>query len=314
MIKNEFYYPSADGKNQIHAVEWKPESEVKGVIQIAHGVTEYILRYEDFANFFTQKGFVVVGNDHLGHGDSVGKNGKKMYFGPEGSWNYVVKDINTCKQITKEKYPNVPYIMLGFSLGSFLLRTYLIDYPNEKIDGAIIMGTGYISNLEVSIAKFLANKEAKKVGEENTSPMIQSLTFETYNKLFKPNKTPFDWLCSNEEELNKYMNDPQRGENYSAGLFREMLTGMQYTSNLKNIKKMNKELPIYLLSGDNDPVGDFSKGVLKTYNIYKKANMENVEIKLYQNLRHDILHEKIKDKIYVDIYNWCINKNKNSKK
>lgn len=309
MIKNEFYYPSADRKNQIHAVEWKPESEAKGVIQIAHGVTEYILRYEDFANFFTQKGFVVVGNDLLGHGKSVGKDGKKMYFGPKGSWNYVVKDIDKCKQITKEKYPNVPYIMLGFSLGSFLLRTYLIDYPNEKIDGAIIMGTGYMSSLVASIAKMMANKEAKKAGEENITPTIKKLTFETYNNLFKPNRTEFDWLCSNEEELDKYINDKNRGDGYSSGLFREMLTGMQYTSNLKNIKKMNKKLPIFLLSGDKDPVGDFSKGVIKTYNTYKKAGIEKVDIKSYQNLRHDILHEKIKDKIYDDIYNWCIKLN-----
>ena len=309
MIKNEFYYPSADGKNQIHAVEWKPESEVKGIIQIAHGVTEYILRYEDFANFFTQKGFVVVGNDHLGHGGSVGKDGKKMYFGPKGSWNYVVKDMDTCKQITKEKYPNVPFIMLGFSLGSFLLRTYLIDYPNEKIDGAIIMGTGYMSSLVASIAKMIANKEAKKAGEENITPAIKKLTFETYNNLFKPNRTEFDWLCSNEEELDKYINDKNRGDGYSSGLFRETLTGMQYTSNLKNIKKMNKNLPIFLLSGDKDPVGDFSKGVIKTYNTYKKAGIEKVDIKFYQNLRHDILHEKIKDRIYEDIYNWCIKLN-----
>ncbi len=304
MIKNEFYYPSADGKTQIHAVEWKPETEIKGVIQIAHGVTEYILRYENFAEFFTQKGFVVVGNDHLGHGQSIAPNGKPMYFGPNGSWNFVVKDIDTCKQMTKKKYPNVPYMILGFSLGSFLVRTYLIDYAQEPLDGAIIMGTGYIPNFKIAIAKMMANKEAKKVGEENTSPVIKSLTFETYNKLFKPNRTAFDWLCSNEEALDEYIKDPLRGENYSAGLFREMLTGMQYTAELKNIQKMNKKMPIFLLSGDKDPVGEFGKGVIKTHEIFKKAGIEDVEIKLYQNLRHDILHEKCKDTIYNDIYLW----------
>ena len=304
MIKNEFYYPSADGKTRIHAVEWKPETEIKGVIQIAHGVTEYILRYENFAEFFTQKGFVVVGNDHLGHGQSIAPNGKPMYFGPNGSWNFVVKDIDTCKQMTKKKYPNVPYMILGFSLGSFLVRTYLIDYAQEPLDGAIIMGTGYIPNFKIAIAKMMANKEAKKVGEENTSPVIKSLTFETYNKLFKPNRTAFDWLCSNEEALDEYIKDPLRGENYSAGLFREMLTGMQYTAELKNIQKMNKKMPIFLLSGDKDPVGEFGKGVIKTHEIFKKAGIEDLEIKLYPNLRHDILHEKCKDTIYNDIYLW----------
>ena len=304
MIKNEFYYPSADGKTQIHAVEWKPETEIKGIIQIAHGVTEYILRYENFAEFFTQKGFVVVGNDHLGHGQSIAPNDKPMYFGPNGSWNFVVKDIDTCKQMAKKKYPNVPYIILGFSLGSFLVRTYLIDYAQEPLDGAIIMGTGYIPNFKIAIAKMMTNKEAKKVGEENTSPVIKSLTFETYNKLFKPNRTAFDWLCSNEEALDEYIKDPLRGEDYSAGLFREMLTGMQYTADMKNIQKMNKKIPIFLLSGDKDPVGEFGKGVIKTHKIFKKAGIEDVEIKLYPNLRHDILHEKCKDTIYNDIYLW----------
>ena len=304
MVKNEFYYLSADNKTQIHAVEWKPEKEIIGVIQIAHGVTEHILRYEQFAEFFTQKGFVVVGNDHLGHGTSIAKNSKPMYFGPKNSWNFVVQDIETCRKMTKEKYSDIPYVLLGFSLGSFLVRTYLIDYAKEPIDASIIMGTGYIPNFKIAIAKMIANNEAKKVGEENTSPVIKSLTFETYNKLFKPNRTECDWLCSNEKAIDEYLADPLRGKNYSAGLFIELLSGMQYTSNLKNIKKMNKKIPIFLLSGDKDPVGEFGKGVIKTFDILRKAGIENVDIKLYKDLRHDILHEKNRNNIYADIYNW----------
>lgn len=304
MVKNEFYYLSADNKTQIHAVEWKPEKEIIGVIQIAHGVTEHILRYEQFAKFFTQKGFVVVGNDHLGHGTSIAKNSKPMYFGPKNSWNFVVQDIETCRKMTKEKYSDIPYVLLGFSLGSFLVRTYLIDYAKEPIDASIIMGTGYIPNFKIAIAKMIANNEAKKVGEENTSSVIKSLTFETYNKLFKPNRTECDWLCSNEKAIDEYLADPLRGKNYSAGLFIELLSGMQYTSNLKNIKKMNKKIPIFLLSGDKDPVGEFGKGVIKTFDILRKAGIENVDIKLYKDLRHDILHEENRNNIYADIYNW----------
>lgn len=304
MVKNEFYYLSSDNKTQIHAVEWKPEKKIIGVIQIAHGVTEHILRYEQFAEFFTQKGFVVVGNDHLGHGTSIAKNSKPMYFGPKNSWNFVVQDIETCRKMTKEKYSDIPYVLLGFSLGSFLVRTYLIDYAKEPIDASIIMGTGYIPNFKIAIAKMIANNEAKKVGEENTSSVIKSLTFETYNKLFKPNRTECDWLCSNEKAIDEYLADPLRGKNYSAGLFIELLSGMQYTSNLKNIKKMNKKIPIFLLSGDKDPVGEFGKGVIKTFDILRKAGIENVDIKLYKDLRHDILHEENRNNIYADIYNW----------
>ena len=211
--------------------------------------------------------------------------------------------METCRKMTKEKYPDVPYVLLGFSLGSFLVRTYLIDYK-EPLDAAIIMGTGYIPNFKIAIAKMLANKEAKKVGEENTSPVIKGLTFETYNQLFKPNRTECDWLCANEEAIDEYLEDPLRGESYSAGLFRELLSGMQYTSNLKNIQKMNKKIPILLLSGDKDPVGDFGKGTIKTFDVFRKAGIENVDIRLYRDLRHDILHEECRRKIYNDIEKW----------
>lgn len=215
MTKNEFYYPSADGKTQIHAVEWIPETEIKGVLQIAHGVTEYILRYEQFAEYLTQRGFVVVGNDHIGHGYSIAKNANPMYFGKEGSWNFVVKDIDTCKKMTKNKYPDKPYYLLGFSLGSFLVRTYLIDYKSDIPDATIIMGTGQIPPVQIALAKMIANSEAKKAGEEFTTEKIKALTFGTYNKIFRPNRTDFDWLCSNEEALDEYIKDPMRGGDFS---------------------------------------------------------------------------------------------------
>ena len=263
MKKTEFYYPSADGKTKIHALEWIPEKEPIGILQIMHGVTEYVLRYEDLAEYLTDKGFVVVGNDHLGHGKSIAEGAKPMYFGPKGSWQWVVKDVLTLQKMTKEKYPELSYYMLGFSLGSFVLRTYLIDYPGN-LDGAIIMGTGQMAPVAIKIGKFMANKEAKKAGEENSTPAIHQLTFGTYNKIFAPNRTEYDWLCSNEKALDEYIEDPQRGGDFSAGLFRELLDGMLYSSNVKNIKKMDKNLPILLISGEKDPVGDCGKGVKLT--------------------------------------------------
>ena len=238
MNKNEFYYLSADGKTQIHAVEWIPDEKPKAILQIAHGVTEYILRYEQFAEYLVKKGIMVVGNDHLGHGKSIAKDSEPMYFGPTGSWKWAVEDMYTCTKMIKEKYPEIPYYMLGFSLGSFLLRTYLIEYPGIA-DAAIIMGTGETPPVQIALAKFIANKEAKKVGENHTSPMIKKLTFDTYNKFFAPNRTDYDWLCSDNEGLDEYIADQMRGGNLSAGLFREMLSGMKYTSEIKNLKKIN---------------------------------------------------------------------------
>lgn len=306
MKREEFYYKSADNITNIHACIWIPDNTPIGIIQIAHGVTEYILRYEDFANYFASKGYLVIGNDHIGHGLSVAEGKEKMYFGPKGSWNFVVKDIKKCVDLTKERYPNIPYILLGFSLGSFLVRTYLIDYPGT-VEKAIIMGTGQISPIAIKLAIMMANSEAKKVGEECSTEKIHDLTFGTYNKIFAPNKTEYDWLCANENVLNEYINDPLRGGDFSAGLFREMLNGMLYTSKLKNIKRMNTNIPIFLISGEKDPVGNCGKGVVKTYKDFKKCGMKRIDIKLYTNDRHDILHEKDRENVYQDIFQWIKN-------
>ena len=300
MNKREFYYPSSDGKTGIHAVEWSPDESPKAILQITHGVTEYILRYEEFAEYLTNKGILVVGNDHIGHGSSIAENAKPMYFGPEGSFKYAVDDVNTLYKTTKEKYENIPYIILGFSLGSFIVRRFLIDYP-DTVDGAILVGTGQIAPIKIKIAKFIAKSEAKKHGDDNPTPMIKSLSFDNYNKLFKPNRTDYDWLCLSKTSLDKYIKDEKRGKELSAGLFREMLSGMEYTGNLENIKKMNKDIPIIFLSGEMDPVGEKGKSVKKAYSDFKKVGIEDVSTKLYKDLRHDILHEDNAEQIYQDI-------------
>lgn len=303
MNKREFYYPSSDGKTRIHAVEWSPDESPKAILQIAHGVTEYILRYEEFAEYLTNKGILVVGNDHIGHGSSIAENAKPMYFGPEGSFKYAVDDVNTLYKTTREKHENIPYIILGFSLGSFIIRRFLIDYP-DTVDGAILVGTGQIAPIKIKIAKFIAKSEVKKHGEDNPTPMIKSLSFDNYNKLFKPNRTDYDWLCLSKTSLDKYIKDKNRGKELSAGLFREMLSGMEYTGKIDNMKKMNKDIPVLFLSGEMDPVGEKGKSVKKAYSDFKKVGIEDVDMKLYKDLRHDILHEDNCVEIYNDIYNF----------
>lgn len=308
----EFNFLSSDNETNIHMVMWEPKNEAKLIVQIIHGVTENIMRYEELAHFLNERDILVVGIDLLGHGLSTNSGNKKMYFGKEGSWFDVVKDVDTCLSIVKKDYPNIPYVMLGFSLGSFLLRTYLIDYPNN-CDGGIIIGTGQTPNFQIVLAQMVVKNEAKKYGDNVATEQIRKLTFETYNKKFAPNRTPYDWLCSNNEELDKYINDPLRGEAMTVGLFREMLSGMKYTGNIRNIKKMNKDIPILLLSGSQDPVGDFGKGFDKAIRRFKRANIQSISSILYSNLRHDILHENIRLKIYNDIYIWLEKKisNKN---
>lgn len=310
MKRNEFYFLSADKKTQIHVVEWIPEEKPKAILQIAHGVTEHILRYEEMAEFFTKRGFVVAGNDHLGHGTSVAAGAEPMYFGTEGSWSFAESDMYTCQKQLKKRYPGIPCIVLGLSLGSFLVRTYLIHHPGETA-GVILAGTGQQSVLPLLIVRNIAKKEAHHAGEAYSTPLIKKFTFETYNKKFSPNRTDFDWLCSSEEGLEDYIADPLRGEALSAGLFREMLSGMIFTGNLKNQKKMDKKVPIFLVSGEDDPVGNCGKGVKAAYRSLQKAGVEDVSMKLYPGLRHDIFLEDSRKDIFEDIYSWIIKKSLN---
>ena len=296
MQKQEFNYLSSNGSTLIHCVKWVPENPI-GVIQIVHGITEHIDRYEEFANYMVNQGYIVIGNDHLGHGKSIITDKPKMFIGELGSWNYLVKDINTLYEIITEEY-KLPIYLIGFSLGSFVSRHYLIDY-NPFYQKAILVGTGIQPNIVLNILKLIVKGEVKKIGVENTSKFIRELSFGTYNKQIKDAKTDYDWLTSSEEEINKYINDPLVGKDTTGSLFYELLDGMVYTSKLSNIKKM-KELPILLLSGLDDPVGSKGNGVKKLENIYKKNNID-VSLKLYEGKRHDLFHETNKLEVFNDI-------------
>lgn len=296
MQKQEFNYMSSNGSTLIHCIKWIPDNPI-GVIQIVHGVTEHIDRYEEFANYMVNQGYIVIGNDHLGHGKSIITDKPKMFIGELGSWNYLVKDINTLYEIITEEY-KLPTYLIGFSLGSFVSRHYLIDY-NPIYKKAILVGTGIQPNIVLNILKLIVKGEVKKIGVENTSKFIRELSFGTYNKQIKDAKTDYDWLTSSEEEINKYINDPLVGKDTTGSLFYELLDGMVYTSKLSNIKKM-KELPILLLSGLDDPVGSKGNGVKKLENIYKKNNID-VSLKLYEGKRHDLFHETNKLEVFNDI-------------
>lgn len=302
MKKEEFTFLSADKKTQVHGVKWLPETSPIGVIQIVHGVTEYILRYEEFAKFFTSLGYIVVGHDILGHGKSISDN-NKMYFGPNGSYKYAVADIKTCFDMTKQDYQDLPYTILGFSMGSFLVRSFLITNNDIKLNNAILLGTGNQLPLEIKLGKFMANKEAKRVGENHGSEVIDKLTFETYNKGFAPNRTKYDWLCSNDESIDKYIADKNIGPGFTSGLFRELLNCMEFCQKQKNVNKMNPNLNILLASGSMDPVGNYQKGVNRVKKSFEKV-IKNIDMKIYPNLRHDILNEKNKEEIFKDISNW----------
>ena len=303
MVRHEFTFSSTDGKTAIHAVEWLPEGEVRAVLQISHGVSEYILRYEPLAEYLTARGLAVAGHDHLGHGGSAAPGAPRLYFGPKGSWNWVVEDIESRRRLARERFPGVPYFLLGHSMGSFLARTYLIRYPGA-VDGAILMGTGQMSPALIAGGRAVAAAESRRIGEEHASPLVEKLSFETYSRRFAPNRTGFDWLSRSTENVDRYLADPLCGENPSIGLFREMLGGMACIAAPKNLAQMDPDTPILFISGAMDPVGDCGKGVRRAFASFQKAGVRDVTLKLYPELRHEILCEAERETVYGDLYQW----------
>jgi len=303
----EFTFLSADGKTAIHAAEWMPEGTPRAVLQIVHGVSEHILRYAPFAEYLTAHGFAVVGHDHLGHGTTVAPGAPRLYFGPKGSWDWVVQDVETLRKLSRERFPELPYFLLGHSMGSFLARTHLIRHPSVT-DGAVIMGTGQMAPLLIKGGRAVAAVESLRVGEKNGSPLVQALSFKTYNKIFAPNRTGFDWLSVNEENVDSYISHPLCGGNPSIGLFREMLWGMGFIAKPEQLKRMDVTTPILFISGGMDPVGDLGKGVERTYESFRAAGVQDVSLKLYPGLRHEILNETERETVYEDVRLWLESK------
>ena len=303
----EFFFPGADGVSHIHAVEWLPESgEVTAVLQIAHGIAEYAERYAPFAEYLTQHGFAVVANDHMGHGKSCGNGQSELYFGPENGWMNAVDDMYALFNLARKDHPAVPYFLLGHSMGSFLARTFLIRYPG-LLSGAIVMGTGQMSPAIVTAGRMVAKLQAKKAGWDKPSATVTSLAFGSYNKPFAPNRTAFDWLSVNTENVDRYISDPLCGGEASVGLFHDMLGGLLFIGKQSNVEKMNVHTPILFIAGGNDPVGDMGKGVRKAHASFRTAGVKDLQLKLYPELRHEILNETCREEVYADILSWLEN-------
>ena len=273
----------------LQGVIWTPICKPCMVVQIVHGMTEHIGRYEKLASILTGSGIAIVGFDLRGHGQNKGDHACAS-FGKKG-WRASLHDIFLFHLEMNRLFPNIPYFMMGFSLGSFLVRDYLSRY-NDKVAGAIIMGTGYQRSMVLSILKAVVRMETRKYGFNHSTPLVRKLSFETYNQRFAPNKTPYDWLCSDEAELHAYLNDPLCCRNISAGLFWQLLDAMKRTGNVRTYKHWHRETPVLLLSGTKDPVGDFGKGVQRVMRSMAKGGVKNVRMHLIPNARHDLLHER----------------------
>lgn len=303
--KEEFTFDSRDGKTKIHALRWVPEEKVVCIVQIVHGMAEYIERYEDLAQFLGAKGILVTGDDHLGHGKSVPEGGTYGYFCEQDPATVVVRDVHRLKKMTQEDYPGVPYVILGHSMGSFITRNYLFRY-GTGIQGAVICGTGSQPQGLVYICRALAAVQGFFLGQKHVAKMIDKLAFGNYNKRISNPKTDFDWLCRDEKVVDDYRKDPLCGFTFTVNGFKTLFTLLYRLNQTANLKNMPEDLPVFFVAGDEDPVGNYGEGVKKAYESFEQAGMKRLKLKLYPEDRHELLNELDKQKVYEDLYSWIM--------
>ncbi len=305
MIKEEFYYDSRDGVSKLHAVRYTPDNDedVRCVVQIVHGMAEYVERYEEFAEYLTSRGIVVTGEDHMGHGKSVGKDGKFGYFCEQDPATVLVRDVHRLKKATQEIFPGVPYVILGHSMGSFIARNYMFRY-GTGISGAVIMGTGMPDKRLMVLSRTVAGMQKAVMGSRHVSEMINRLAFGKYNQGIENPRTEFDWLSRDPERVDRYIADPMCGFTFTVNGFSTLFELILRLHVADNLERIPKKLPVLMVSGTADPVGDYGKGVQKAYNMMQDAGLENIFLKMYEGDRHELLNETNRSAVAQDICFW----------
>lgn len=301
--RQHFTFESVD-QTEIFVYQWLRENQKqKGVIQIAHGMAETAARYERFAEILTANGFIVYANDHRGHGKTAKKIDTLGYLGEKEGFKLVVEDMAHLTKQIKEDHPTLPIYLFSHSMGSFAAQRYIMDFPIQ-INGLILSGSNGAQGFILKFGKILAKLEMRIRGKKAKSKLMNQLTFGSYNKNFQPQTTGSEWLTRDREELTKYLNNPYCGTIFPTSFYYEFLDTLEYIEDENNFRKIPKDLPIFLLSGDQDPVGDFGNGVIKLRNRYEQVGVKDLQMKLYEEARHELLNELNREEVMRDIIKW----------
>lgn len=298
---------SSDGKTASACYFYTPvEREPVGIVQISHGMCEYLERYEELAEELCRRGFVVCGNDHLGHGNTAPSEAELGYFAEKDGGNLLVEDLEKVTKLAKSRYPGLPYFLFGHSMGSFVARMYLSRYASE-LAGAVICGTTG-GNPMAGMGAFLAGLTAKVKGEKYRSPLLTKMAFGAYNKRFTEPKSANAWLSRDAERVAKYDKDPFCTFTFTASAYRELFTLVKRVSASDWAKSVPQDLPIFLIAGEDDPVGDYGKGVRKVGTRLLKAGAQDLSCHLYPKGRHEVLNELNRAEVTEDVCRWLEDK------
>lgn len=307
IIRKEYSIPSNSGVADVFARCWMPAEGPKAVFQIVHGMAEHGERYEDFAKHLCTKGFAVLVDDHVGHGKSVKSDSDLGYFGESKGWDAFVEDERALTDIIKAEFPEAPIVFFGHSMGSFIAREYIRRYgKDERIKAAIFCGSSG-KNPAAAVAITLAGTIAKAKGSKHRSKFIDKIAFGPYNKKTEK-RTAFDWLSTDTTQVDKYIADKYCGFLFTAAGYKDLFTILNKVSGKDWYNDIYEEIPILVTAGEDDPVGMYGKGINQIYNDLKLAGKKDVTIKLYSGMRHEILNEVEKERVYEDISAWSLSK------
>lgn len=303
MTEREFYLPSSDSGFRLRCMEWVPDREIRAVLQIAHGMIEHIGRYREFASWLAGQGILVYGHDHLGHGKTANGEDNFGYFGTNGGAACVIKDIRRLTVYGKKKYPGVKHFLLGHSMGSFMVRRYLTVYGDGP-DGVILLGTGAPVGVLAGAGYLLASAFCRWKGDHYRSRLLHELSLGNYNRKFRPVKTPHDWLTRDEDHAKSFGEDEYCKFIFTAGAYRDFFEVILRGASAEKKGKVRTDMPILILSGEKDPVGENSKGVRRVYERYDAAGCPDITLGFYEDARHEILNETNREEVFGDILKW----------
>ncbi len=300
IARKEWTRKACGQPGRIFSRSWvREEAPPTAILVIAHGMAEHSARYDAFGAFLAERGYAVYMNDHAGHGRSAQLNG---HFADENGWENVINDLNALMDEAQQEHPGLPLFLMGHSMGSFLSRSFLIRY-GEKLSGCILCGT-MGQNPGVKPGKALAELQCKLRGPRSRGNLIDKLAFGLYNKRIQNPVNKFAWLSTDEENCKAYEADPMCGFAFTAAGYRDLFTGLQEVSSPQWAAAVPKALPIYLLAGTDDPVGNYGVGPRQVADALQAAGVKNVELTLYPGMRHELLNEREKQKVYEDILRW----------
>lgn len=303
------FIPMSD-KHELFTVHWSSDTpNPKGIIILFHGMAEHILRYSPFATFLTKQGYEVYGHDQRGHGKTAKRNGVYGFFAEVGGFDRVVQDGYERMKSIKEIHPGVPVTIFGHSMGSFIVRR-LMELYSKEMDAVILSGTGGNPKWLGDVGRIIAKREIKRKGKQTPSPLLNQLSFGSFNKKFRPNRTDFDWLSSDNKQVDVYMDDDMCGGICTTQFYYDLFTGIKQLYKRKEIQKIRPDLPILFVSGAEDPVGNFGKGVQEAVDSYVQNGINHVTVKLYERARHELLQESNKEQVYIDIVAWLEKNNR----